>query len=141
MCTSRVITHPCHSDLPADVHSLIGTPRIVVVHEVHSGHYVHFCVVKGLNIVLNDVKLVLLRRGGRALCDMVYRIMEKLFCDHAPSVLTLVSRWRKNRTTTSSSTFANCYVIPRKSVAGKKFPQLVTKIQFYNVSYMELASC
>lgn len=48
-------THPCHSDLPADVRSLIGTPRIVVVHEVHPGHYFHLGIVKGLNIVLNDV--------------------------------------------------------------------------------------
>ncbi|KAI9552632.1 hypothetical protein GHT06_020501 [Daphnia sinensis] len=52
---SLLRTYPCHSDLPADVRSLIGTPRIVALHGVHPGHYYHFGVVKGLKIVLNDV--------------------------------------------------------------------------------------
>ncbi|KAK4006643.1 hypothetical protein OUZ56_011801 [Daphnia magna] len=41
-------THSCHSDLPSDVRSLIGTPRVVVLHEVHPGHYYHFGVVKAI---------------------------------------------------------------------------------------------
>lgn len=51
--------HPCHADLPVDVRTLIKTPRVVVLHDVHPGKYYHFGVLKGIQSVLSIVNIPL----------------------------------------------------------------------------------
>ncbi|XP_045036656.1 uncharacterized protein LOC123477390 [Daphnia magna] len=45
--------------------------------------------------MLQKLELVLLRRGGRALSDMVYRIMEKLFSDQVCASYTWLGKTKK----------------------------------------------
>ena len=46
-------SHPCHSDLPKDVRTLLKTPRKVHVQKMHPGEYFGFGILSGLSNVLS----------------------------------------------------------------------------------------
>ena len=46
-------THPCHSDLPTDVRTLLKTPRKVQLTKMHPGEYFHFGILAGLEQVFS----------------------------------------------------------------------------------------
>lgn len=48
-------THPCHSDLPSDVRSLLKTPRKIAIKKMPPGEYFSFGVLAGLRTVLSFI--------------------------------------------------------------------------------------
>ncbi len=48
-------SHPCHSNLPTDVRTLLKTPRKVNVQKMHPGEYFGFGILVGLQSVLSIV--------------------------------------------------------------------------------------